>query len=204
MARVDRVALLQSRIRRILELGGQRFVARMQRERLSGPTGPSSLSRRTGELARHAIQYTVTTGQATMRLVVWVSKSVPYARIHEMGGTVRPKTAKFLAIPLAAAKTRAGVARMRPRDIPNLKFVPRRGKSPLLVLEHFKNVKVKLLGKTIRTDKIVTKSTPMFVLKRSVTIPARMGFRQIWGQERGKIAAEVRAAVADFRRQRNG
>ena len=201
MARADRALLLQARIQRVLQLGGQRFLARMQRERLSGPTGPSSLSRRTGELARHAIQYTVVTGKATMRLVVWVSKAVPYARIHEFGGTVRPKSSKYLAIPIGAAKTKAGVARKRPREIPNLKFVPRKGRSPLLVLEHFKNVKVKLLGKTIRTDKVVTKSTPMFVLKRSVTIPPRLGFRQVWAQERAKIAAEVRAVVAQFRRQ---
>ncbi len=45
---------------------------------------------------------------------------VPYANIHETGGTIRPKNGRWLTIPLEAAKTKAGDIRgISARDFPN-------------------------------------------------------------------------------------
>lgn len=70
--------------------------------------------------------------------------------------TIKAKNKK-LAIPLGAARTKAGRARFSsPRQVPNLRVIPRRGKSTLL-------------AKVVGRNKII----PMFVLKDSVTIKAR-------------------------------
>ncbi len=81
---------------------------------------------------------------------------VPYARIQELGGTIVPKKGKYLAVPLGEegrkASQSAGAAGLRSL---NLVFIPRRGKLPLLARK---------IGKRIK---------PLFVLVRSVTLPAR-------------------------------
>jgi len=76
---------------------------------------------------------------------VVVGTNVKYARIHQEGGIIRPKNAKFLAIPLnPAAKV------MSPRDFDNT-FIHN--------------------GIIYRKDK--EKIIPLYKLKRSVEIPAR-------------------------------
>lgn len=62
-----------------------------------------------------------------------VSNNLPYAQAHEDGATITPKRGKYLAIPVGKALTPAGVARYKsPRQVPDLAYIPRRGKSPLL------------------------------------------------------------------------
>lgn len=77
--------------------------------------------------------------------------AVPYARIHEEGGTIRPKRGRFLKIPVGPALTGAGVSRLPPGRSGDFRFVPNpRG------------------GVLVGRDGKV-----WFVLKRQVTIPAR-------------------------------
>lgn len=54
---------------------------------------------------------------------VYVGSALPYAAIQQVGGTVRPKTVKCLAIPTQKSLARSGVW---PRDWPRgaLRFVP--------------------------------------------------------------------------------
>lgn len=80
---------------------------------------------------------------------------VPYANIQETGGVIRPRIAKYLAIPLPAALTPAGVARKRPREYANT-FVAKTGNGNLIIFQ--RNAR--------------KSATPLFVLKKSVTIPA--------------------------------
>lgn len=166
----------------ILQRTGQRFVAQMQREHLSGPTGPTSLSVRTGALRRSLTQTVTAQGDGAALDVSVGSFTAAYARIHEYGGIIRPIRSKYLAIPIGKALTRAGVARFSPRNFPGeLHFIRSRKGNKLLV---------QFIGKGKRR-----RMEPMFVLKESVTIPARMNFRRTFQQNASRCLEEVRLAV---------
>lgn len=62
--------------------------------------------------------------------------TLPYARIQEEGGIVRPVKGKFLAIPVGKALTPKGVPKFAsPRDVPDLRYVQSRKGQPMLVRE---------------------------------------------------------------------
>lgn len=78
---------------------------RLVQERLSG----DPLRRRTGQLARG--WFVIVVGDTLGSLVGMLATNVPYAAIHEFGGTIRPKRGRWLWIPAAALQTPAGVFR---------------------------------------------------------------------------------------------
>lgn len=176
-------------IERVLTLGGHRFMARMQREHLSGPTGPDSLSVRTGALRRSLFSTVARHGANAVSLLCSIGSNAPYARVHEYGATIVPRSAKYLAIPLAAAKTAAGVSRWSsPRDFPGeLTFIKSKLGNKLLV---------KFVGKKKNKRMI-----PMFVLKDSVTIPPRLNFENTFNQEADRITQEIRLAAKTIKIQ---
>lgn len=63
---------------------------------------------------------------------IWGVKDVAYARIHELGGTIVPKRAKFLTIPISDEAKRAG----RARAMSNLAYVQSIKGQPMLVDQH--------------------------------------------------------------------
>ncbi len=87
--------------------------------RLRGPLpGPgrrsNTLHRRTGALARSMRQNVG--GRSLPSLNMRLSSAgVPYARLHELGGVITPKRAKFLTIPMPDNMTPAGVTRKSAR-----------------------------------------------------------------------------------------
>ena len=59
---------------------------------------------------------------------------VRYARIQELGGIIRPKKSKYLAIPTDEVRTAGGVPQYRsPRDEPDLVFAQTKGLQPVLL-----------------------------------------------------------------------
>jgi phage gpG-like protein len=82
-------------------------------------------------------------------------KPLPYAAIHEKGGTIRPKRAKYLTVPLPAAMTKSGVVRKRAREYRDT-FVRKTASRSLILYQKKGN-----------------KALPLFALKKSVKIPAR-------------------------------
>jgi hypothetical protein len=78
-----------------------------------------------------------------------------YGHVHEEGATIKPKSARMLAIPLPGIRNPSGVS-PRPRDFPDAFIV--RGKS-------FAPVLVRRLA-----DGVIQ---PLFALRSSVTVPAR-------------------------------
>lgn len=144
---------------------------------------------------------------------------VPYAAIHEFGGTVRAKASKWLTIPVGPALTPSGVARGPARSFPNLTLLVPKGlnRSPMLGVW-------KAVGEEISSEQAVARirsrnvyqgvSTnfrtgklrasifvPYFILKKSVKIPARLGFYPTWRTWAPANAAKimlsaVRAKVA--------
>jgi len=111
---------------------------------------------------------------------------VKYARIHEEGGVIVPKNGRYLAIPLPAARTAAGVSRFAsPRDVPGLTFVQSLRGQPMLVAT--------TRTKTGRAGKAY--GVPMFLLRTSVTIPQRPYLKPAFDGETPGIVSEVSAAL---------
>lgn len=63
-------------------------------------------------------------------------RSVGYARLQDLGGTIRPRRTKYLAIPLSAAKTGAGVPRFASARHDPTPMHIRPGKRPGTLLLH--------------------------------------------------------------------
>lgn len=110
------------------------------------------LRRRTGHLAGSAKWQLERRGRG----VALVLRSAVYGPIHEFGGTITPKRAQWLTVPLPAAMTPAGVVKGRARDFPST-FVARSRAGNLIIFQRG-------VGGGV---------TPLFVLKKKVTIPAR-------------------------------
>ncbi|HNX82477.1 MAG TPA: HK97 gp10 family phage protein [Candidatus Omnitrophota bacterium] len=117
---------------------------------------------RTGRL-RSSIQSRVSgEGWAMQAMIgsgVRNGKRVTYANILEDGGTIRPVSGQYLTIPLGAAKTSAGAPRFSARDVMN-------GMTPYTTSVILDGIIYGVTGN--KTSKL----TPLFVLKRSVKIPA--------------------------------
>jgi len=115
----------------------------------------SILKRRTGTLAR-ATKFK--SAKLTRDGIQVDFYTTVYGPIHEHGGTIKAKKAKYLTIPLRDNKTPAGVARYRATEIPGL-FV-RRNKHGNLLLSALDGNELK----------------DYFLLKRQVKIPPRKWF----------------------------
>jgi len=155
-------------------------LARFKAERLTGRPG---LHPRTGTL-RRSFRFAVK-GRHFWDTSVEIKSTAKYAAIHEFGGEIRPKRAKKLAIPLADAKTQAGVARWS---------------SPLRVTLAGLNVRcvrtpsgglflVSFGGHVPGTAKKAAKW--LFVLRDVVRIPARMGLRDSLQKNLGRLVARL-------------
>ena len=157
-------ALVLTAMRRELKLGLMPYTSRLIQERLSG----TPLARRTGTLARSWGVEVFGESIRSLRGVVF--STARHARIHEQGGVVRPVHAKMLAIPLQAMRTPAGVARFHTPLRLTLK-----GAFFKTWIQKSKRGNLILMGqKTKRSEPV-----PLFVLKRQVTIPPRMGAERL-------------------------
>ncbi len=124
-----------------------------------GPSGPN-LRRRSGNMLRDIQKSIQVEGASSVASLVG---RISGPRIHEEGGTIRAKSAKYLTIPLPAALDGRGVPlQRRARDWQNT-FVARSKRGNLLIFRK--------LGRR--------EITPLYVLKPSVTIPARLGMQRV-------------------------
>jgi hypothetical protein len=151
-----------------------------------GGTTDKTLSMRSGALVADIEKSVAVTGDRIGNIEGTIGSTLPYARIQEYGGTIYPKHAKFLAIPLTAALDSRGVPlRQGPRFWQNT-FVAKSKAGNLLIFQR--------RGKDI---------IPLYVLKDKVTIPARLGLgatirSQIpYFQERAmnKMLASIRQSI---------
>lgn len=120
------------------------------------------------------------------------SAGLPYARIQEEGGVVRPKNKRYLTVPLPDALTPGGSlkggARLVPRGnkyqtadgLPTFVFRSKRGN--LLVGARARNGRLRLL----------------YALKPQVTLKPRLGFRETFERvTRPMIDVELRRAAVE-------
>ena len=105
-----------------------------------------------------------------------VGTNLVYARIHEYGGEIKPRQARFLTIPLKAVKTRAGVTRAKARDYHNT-FV-RKG----IIFQN-------------RDGKIV----PLFRLSKGVKIPKRPYMAPSLNEKKNDIIRRFGSAIMEIR-----
>lgn len=101
---------------------------------------------------------------------VWGVQDVRYALMMEVGGVIKPKRAKFLAIPLTPEARIAG----SPRRMPGLAYVQSKNGQPMLIDS--------------------TSGDAQYLLRDSVTIPARPYLRPAADVHYPRMAAEIRKA----------
>ena len=154
---------IEARIRRNMVNASQTwagaFLRSLVKERLSGRPG---LNRRTGNLSRDWVTDVTESGGQLAVEVKTQGVANAYAGIHEDGGTIRPTKSKYLWIPLKGNLTPSGVARISPREaIGTGNLFIQWNKGPIAYMR-------RRMARGWHLE-------PLFVLKKSVTIPARMG-----------------------------
>ncbi len=118
--RVQQVALTRAALKAAEHAAGQ-----IRREVASWTSRTST--RKTGALARSFVGVLVKSGAEGIRAEA--KSSLPYARIHDQGGIIRPKGGKYLTIPITPA-----ARRRRARDFPGLVFIHKKPHLPVLAL----------------------------------------------------------------------
>lgn len=144
---------------RALDRAGVRVQGQSVRNYLSG----QALKRRTGTLAT-SIRREVD----GKRMLVRVGTNVVYAAIHEYGGTIRPKNASKLAIPIGNLKGYASTHQ-------GLRIAMSMAKKNVILVDQD--------GK------------PQYVLKSSVTMPKRPWLAPAYEDSRGAIEGEFVEAL---------
>jgi hypothetical protein len=171
-----------------------RHIREMHRDAPPPDPTDSSTVRRTGTLLRSYAHTVEETGGGGLQLTVGVThqsakgKALQYAATHEFGATIRAKGDGWLAIPLPAAKTERGVPRGGPRDFENTFFIRSKSGDKLVLMQ-----------------KIGTGVVPIFVMVKSVTIPARPGLepaRQEFQPELVRRLEQNAARVMEYGRGR--
>lgn len=134
-----------------------------------------------GALARSFRAQLLSSGKGKVQAIA--GSELVYAGIRDRGGTIFPHK-KYLAIPLSFAGLPRGIW---PRDMGKLKFIPRKGKNPLLV------------GVTSEgTGKGKKKIRPLFVLVKKVTQRGSNYLDLVASESMGELESLMVAMHADF------
>jgi hypothetical protein len=179
-----RIARLPPAVSRQLEEALRlRALPRIEKAAIANVRG-GVLDTRTGNLARSFFRRIERVGEALVgRVGVDRAKAI-YGRVQELGGVIRPKRAKHLAIPVGAALTPSGVARFTAREFME-------NPEAFGFRSAFTNERVTaLMG--VRRNKSIE---PVFALKDEVTIPAAGYLRKAFTSTRDQIVADLREGV---------
>lgn len=106
----------------------------------------------------------------------YVGTNVEYARIHELGGTITAKNSQYLTIPFPGVKGKI-------RDYPWGFFL--RSKAGNLIFAGPPGNQKKFMPS--KEDRTWANFTPLFILKKSVTIPARPSMAPAMSENLNKI-----------------
>lgn len=143
----------------------------------SGTTA-NSLSRRTGYGIKSIRDSSGVSGGSTLQSIVLYVGGADYMRIHETGGVIRPKSGKYLTIPLPEALNGDGTPKRRSARDWNDTFIQKSRNGNLLIFQK-------------RGGSIM----PLYVLKTSVTIPPRLGLSLTFNQFLDQFLLDVRRKV---------
>lgn len=143
--------------------------------RLKTAVSNDKLRVRSGRLRSSIGSIVTESGDSIIGLIgsgVRQGERVKYANIQETGGIIKPKNTKYLAVPLPAALTPAGVLKKKPREWPDT-FVMKSNNGNLLIVQ--------------RKGKRVTRLVSLFVLKKQVRIPPSYYMSDVANNMQGKV-----------------
>lgn len=165
---------------------GRAYWRRLVEERLSGRPG---LNRRSGNLSRDWV--VETSGEADEMSVTVRTQGAAnaYAGIQERGGTIKPVNGRYLWIPLAANLRSNGMARLTPSQAIQQPHFIRWDRGPVF----FGKSPVKQSKKSFAENFGIV---PLFVLKTSVTIPARMDAGQLFQSMLPDLKTSISDAIS--------
>lgn len=149
----------------------------------------TNMDRRTGALARSFNRTAQGKNMGDVRWTIYTTSK--YARIHEFGGDVTPKSKQYLSVPLDAAMTKTGRTRGS---------APSYGYEKTFVAEvNGKPIVFRRTGKKRPAGWKPGQPDPtiqaLFLLVKKVTLAPRLGFFATWDKEKPGWAAEVAKAV---------
>ncbi len=145
-------AKMQQKLHKHLVRAAEEIAEQGQRIVMDSIPGPY-IGSRSGDL-RGSVQKEVMPKLGNVQAIVGSEDRLPYGRIHELGGTIRPVKRKWLTIPLKAAMTETKMSRGPARSFENTFFQTVGGKLFLF----------QKMGKAL---------IPLFLLVKEVTLPPR-------------------------------
>lgn len=157
---------------------------------------------RTGTMQRSLFTSGVTeTGDGTEIHVGYDLSKAPYARMQEMGGTVYPRNAAHLTIPLPAMLTANGVARGTARDViaspQAFGYASTFTRNDVIFGVLGKTSTGRTRTRTMKDTGEVRTSVPLFALKSSVELKARPALRDGLASSRDVILGLLQKAVGE-------
>jgi hypothetical protein len=150
-----------------------------------GGTTENTLSKRSGALVQSIKDSVEVTGTKLDDIQGRLGSALPYAKIHETGGTITAKKSKYLTIPLPAALGPNGVPKKKSAKEWDNTFIATSKKGNLIIFQ-------KQGGRVV----------PLYLLRTSVKIPPRLGLRDTL--EAGLPFFVDKALDAMLREVRNG
>ena len=185
----------KSVVKTIFQNFGQDFVSDLGRQNLSGRHGDMGLNRRSGALADGWNSATVSDANS-VTTTSWVAGPAAdphggahgYAWAEEYGAVIRPVKAKWLWIPTEENQDPTGNAKMTPTEaIQRGGFISYK-RAPVFLGVSGSSSK-KSAGFTI---------TPLFVLKKEVTIKPRMGAETMFKSKMPMLERSILFAAGDL------
>lgn len=185
----------KSVVKTIFQNFGQDFVSDLGRQNLSGRHGDMGLNRRSGALADGWNSATVSDANS-VTTTSWVAGPAAdphggahgYAWAEEYGAVIRPVKAKWLWIPTKENQDPTGNAKMTPTEaIQRGGFISYK-RAPVFLGVSGSHSK-KSAGFTI---------TPLFVLKKEVTIKPRMGAETMFKSKMPMLERSILFAAGDL------
>jgi hypothetical protein len=182
----DAPALVASTSHRVMRRLVGRLHSYVQLRKLSG----TPLAARTRNLARSVFSRVELVANDLQGRVGFDLAKAAYARIHEEGGTIRPKHGRFLAIPVGAALTGNGVARFDAREF--IQGTQGGGSFRGFTGSFVNKNRTALMG--VRKAGTVE---AVFALKREVTLPARRPLGETLEENRDDVRRAFETGVVD-------
>lgn len=194
----DNTAKFQAAARRALARGITNAASKVSKEmkesmtrnvrfKASAPGTPPS-RQRSGGLAQR-ISHT-TASEVNGKFTASAGTNLIYGRIHELGGTIRPKSGKFLPVPINVAAKR--LMETHQGSLRSLPMTVIRTKGGKLYLMGVDRVKYRNKEAGLRVN-----NKPIFALRKSVRMPKRPWAAPALAKltKNGTIEGEIRKAV---------